>query len=69
VRARKHTWKRCYFCMEAIPMPLRLHPEAAFVRDLDLLQRRMKSDLAQLGYARMEVCNRTYINERLRRHA
>ena len=43
--------------METLLVPLRLLLQAAFVRNLDLLQRRVGSDLEQLSYARTNLYN------------
>ena len=48
-------------------MPRRLQSQPAFVRNPDLLQRRIKSDLKQLGYAGINLRNRNYINENVRK--
>ena len=47
-------------------MPRHLQSQPAFVRNPDLLQRPIKSDLKQLGYAGINLCNRNYINENVR---
>ena len=48
-------------------MPRRLQSQPAFVRNPDLLQGRIKSDLKQLGYAGINLCNRNHINENVRK--
>jgi hypothetical protein len=53
--------------METLLVPLRLLWQAAFVRNLDLLQRRVGSDLEQLSWARTNLYNWTYINENMRK--
>ena len=49
MRVRNHIRKRCNFCMETLLVPLRLLLQAAYVRNLDPLQRRIGSDLEQLS--------------------